>query len=103
LRDDLEIENKVIVSASLVGGFVMMWGTRRHDDIVSSQRRTPIVVTRIYTGPDGQTHAEEITVKMLPASQKPSTRDPGRGQHTTHGKSRRCEHGIGAGATMGGQ
>src|SRR5207253_2034548 len=29
------------------------------------QRRTPIVVTRIYTGPDGQTHAEEIDAKLM--------------------------------------
>lgn len=54
-----------VVVVSLVVCFVMMWGTRSHD-IVSAQRRTPIAVTRIYTGPDGQTHAEEVTVKMLP-------------------------------------
>lgn len=55
-----------LVLVSLVVGFGMMWGTWSHDDIVSAQRRTPIAVTRIYTGADGQTHAEEITVKMLP-------------------------------------
>src|SRR5947209_2290729 len=27
----------------------------------------PITITRLYTGPDGQTHAEEIDAKFMPA------------------------------------
>ena len=34
------------------------------DDDVMAQRRTPIVVTRLYTGPDGQTHAEQSDPKL---------------------------------------
>ena|SRR5438132_9360309 len=56
---------RLLVSAPLVVCFVLMWGVRSHDDI-AAQKRTPISVTRIFTGPDGQTHAEEIDVKLLP-------------------------------------
>ena len=57
---------RTLVLVPLVAGFVMMWGARSHDDIVAAQKRTPISVTRIFTGADGQTHAEEIDVKLLP-------------------------------------
>jgi hypothetical protein len=53
-------------SALLAGCFILMWGARSHDDIAAAQKRTPISVTRIFTGADGQTHAEEIDVKLLP-------------------------------------
>ena len=55
-----------LVSALLVGCLVLIWDVRSHDDIAAAQKRTPISVTRIFTGPDGQTHAEEIDVKLLP-------------------------------------
>jgi hypothetical protein len=35
---------------------------------VAAQRRTPISITRLYTGPDGQTHAETTEVKLRPSS-----------------------------------
>jgi hypothetical protein len=40
---------------------------RTHDDPVVAQRRTPIKITRIFTGPDGLTHAEEIEPKLTPS------------------------------------
>jgi hypothetical protein len=55
-----------LVSVLFVGGLVLMWGARSHDDIAAAQKRTPISVTRIFTGADDQTHAEEIDVKLLP-------------------------------------
>ena len=55
---------RLLVSVPLVGCFVVMGGIRSHDDIAAAQKRTPISMTRIYTGPDGQTHAEEIDVKL---------------------------------------
>ena len=57
---------RLLVSAPLVACFVLMWNVRSHDDIAAAQKRTPISVTRIFTGPDGQTHAEEIDVKLMP-------------------------------------
>jgi quercetin dioxygenase-like cupin family protein len=32
----------------------------------ATQQRGPLTVTRLYTGPDGQTHAEEIALKLMP-------------------------------------
>jgi len=57
-----------LVLAVLVGWFIVMWGVPTAPDVVGAQRRTPLVVTRIYAGPDGQTHAEEIDVKLVPGS-----------------------------------
>ena len=34
----------------------------------SAQQRTPITLTRIYTGSDGQTHAETVEMKLTPAT-----------------------------------
>jgi len=57
---------RLLVSAPLVVCFVLMWSARSHDDIAAAQKRTPISVTRIFTGPDGQTHVEEVDVKLMP-------------------------------------
>ena len=55
-----------LVRSVLVGSMIMMW-TAGDDRIVAlSQQRTPVTLTRIYTGPDGQTHAEQIDVALAP-------------------------------------
>jgi hypothetical protein len=42
--------------------FALGWGARGATDL-----RKPVSVIRLYTGSDGQTHAEEITdVKLMP-------------------------------------
>jgi hypothetical protein len=33
-----------------------------------AQQRTPVILTRLYTGSDGQTHAEEVNLKLTPAA-----------------------------------
>jgi hypothetical protein len=38
--------------------------SRTDHDVLVAQQRTGIAVTRIFTGPDGQTHAEESTVRL---------------------------------------
>jgi len=35
---------------------------------VAAQRHTPVTVTRLFTGSDGQTHAEEVDLKLNPSS-----------------------------------
>jgi hypothetical protein len=50
----------------LLGCTLVVWNARADHDVVVAQRRAPIVVTRIYTGPDGQTHAEQVDVKLTP-------------------------------------
>jgi hypothetical protein len=57
---------RFMISVVLALGFVAVWAARADDDFVVAQRRTPVKITRIFTGPDGQTHAEEIDSKLAP-------------------------------------
>jgi hypothetical protein len=41
-----------------------MWMARTDPDVAVAQTRKPIMMTRIYTGPDGQSHSEEIEMKL---------------------------------------
>jgi quercetin dioxygenase-like cupin family protein len=45
----------------LSGCFVLMWTIHS----VAAQRRTSVTVTRLFTGPDGQTHAGDSEVKLM--------------------------------------
>jgi quercetin dioxygenase-like cupin family protein len=36
--------------------------------VAAAQQRTPVSVTRMYTGGDGQTHTEQIEIKLMPRS-----------------------------------
>jgi quercetin dioxygenase-like cupin family protein len=56
------IARRLVLSA-LIGCIVMVWSAH-----VAGQRRTPITVIRLYSGPDGQTHAERIEVKLMPSA-----------------------------------
>jgi hypothetical protein len=49
-----------------VGGGVAAWTARVDRDVAIAATRTPVVATRIFTGPDGLTHAEQIDVKLAP-------------------------------------
>ena len=55
-----------LVSVLLACCFVLLWAARSHDDVAAAQKRTPVSVTRIFTGADGLTHAEEIDIKLAP-------------------------------------
>lgn len=57
---------KRVVFVMLVVCFLVAWNVHTDHGAVVAQRRTPIVVTRIFTGPDGQTHAENVDVKLMP-------------------------------------
>jgi hypothetical protein len=50
--------------ASLVGVFVCVWGAHTNHDVAIAQAPKPIKMTRIYTGPDGLSHAEDIEMKL---------------------------------------
>src|SRR5437879_5221387 len=47
---------------SLLGLFVIWWAEGPR--VVSAQTRKPFLITRLYTGQDGQTHAEEFEAKF---------------------------------------
>lgn len=53
-----------LAALALVGVFVLMFRAQIHEDVVVAQTRKPVMVTRIYTTPDGQSHAEEIEWKL---------------------------------------
>lgn len=53
-----------LVFVSFVISFFLMWMAHTDRDVVVAQGRKPIMMTRIYTGPDGQSHAEEIEMKL---------------------------------------
>ena len=45
---------------------LIVLASRAHTDldVIVAQTRKPVVVTRLYTGPDGLTHAEDVEVKL---------------------------------------
>jgi hypothetical protein len=56
---------KVVIFLVLVGCALGMWHQPTDRDVVAAQQRAGVAVTRIFTGSDGQTHAEEINVKLV--------------------------------------
>ena len=50
--------------AALVGASFLLGRASSDRDIALAQTRKPIVMTRIYAGPDGQSHAEEVEMKL---------------------------------------
>jgi hypothetical protein len=55
------MRSRWLLASELAGCFALGWGTH----VVTAQRRTPVSVTRLYTGSDGETHAEEIADTRL--------------------------------------
>jgi hypothetical protein len=52
------------LAVGLVGLIVLVSRAQTDRDVIVAQTRKPVVVTRLYTGPDGQTHAEDVEVKL---------------------------------------
>jgi hypothetical protein len=52
----------------LVACAVSVWIAQDRWKTMAAQQQKPVTVTRIYTGSDGQTHAEEMDPKLAPAS-----------------------------------
>jgi hypothetical protein len=55
-----------------VAGIVLGW-TSRDSAFAQAQRRTPMVMTRIFTGPDGQARTEPIEMLLTPSATAPTT------------------------------
>jgi len=53
-----------LVLIVLVCGFVVVWRETTDRDVAVAQGRKAVVVTRIFTGPDGLAHAEDIELKL---------------------------------------
>jgi hypothetical protein len=48
----------------LIGMLFIVSHGETDDDVAIAQARKPVVVTRIFTGPDGLSHAEDIELKL---------------------------------------
>ena len=53
-----------LVSVVLVGCFFMIWRANTDHDVAVAQQRKPVTITRIFTGPDGLAHAEDIELNL---------------------------------------
>jgi len=53
-----------LVTAGLLGLFVLVADAQTN----GAQKHKGMFITRLYTGPDGQTHAEEIDAKFTPGT-----------------------------------
>jgi uncharacterized cupin superfamily protein len=48
----------------LVAALVLAWRAETHQDVAAAQARKQVMMTRVYTGPDGLSHAEQIEMKL---------------------------------------
>src|SRR5438552_17054674 len=55
---------RLLIFVALVSSFFLMWMTHTDQDLVVAQTRKPIMMTRIYTGADGLSDAEEVEMKL---------------------------------------
>jgi hypothetical protein len=53
-----------LTGVALLALLFLTWGAKTDRDVVGAQTRKPIMATRIHTGPDGQSHSEEIELKI---------------------------------------
>src|SRR6266852_5595009 len=60
----MRFKTKELVLIVLVGFFFMIWQGHSDHDVAVAQGRKAVVITRIFTGPDGLAHAEDIELKL---------------------------------------
>ena len=60
----MERKTRRLTVVILVGCFIVAWRWNADEDVARAQGRKPVVITRIYTGPDGLAHAEDIELKL---------------------------------------
>ena len=57
-------KTKKLAIICLVGCFIVIWRENTERDVAVAQGRKAVVITRIFTGPDGLAHAEDIELKL---------------------------------------
>ena len=57
-------KTKQLVVVVLVGCCIVIWRASTDHDVAVAQARKTVVITRIFTGPDGLAHAEDIELKL---------------------------------------
>jgi hypothetical protein len=59
---------KMPIAVGLVGLLVLISMARAERDVVAAQSHKSVFITRLYTGQDGQTHAEEVETTFIAAT-----------------------------------
>jgi quercetin dioxygenase-like cupin family protein len=57
-----------LIAAGLTSLFVLVLSAQNGRVAGGSEKHKAVFITRLYTGPDGQTHSEEIEAKFTPGS-----------------------------------
>jgi hypothetical protein len=60
----MTIHTKPLALSVLVVSFIVIWRAGTDRDVAVAQGRKPMVITRIFTGPDGLAHTEDIELKL---------------------------------------
>jgi hypothetical protein len=55
---------RCLIAVGLLGMFVLISRAQTRRDAAATATHKPVYITRLYTGPDGQTHAEETEAKF---------------------------------------
>ena len=68
MRHSIRSKVRWFIAAGVFGMFALISPSQTGRDAGEAQKRKPVFITRLYTGPDGQTHAEEIEAKFSGAN-----------------------------------
>jgi hypothetical protein len=60
----MKVHTKRLALSVLVVSCIVIWRASTDSDVAGAQGRRPVVITRIFTGPDGLAHAEDIELKL---------------------------------------
>ena len=60
----MRVKTQTLVLIVLVGCFIVAWREKTDQDVAIAQGRKAVVITRIFTGPDGLAHAEDIELNL---------------------------------------
>jgi hypothetical protein len=60
----MRFKAKQVALTVLVVGFVAVWRGNTDHDVAVAQGRKAVAITRIFTGPDGLAHAEDIELDL---------------------------------------
>ena len=60
----MRFKTRQLLLIGLVATFILGWRGGTNRDVADAQSRKPVVITRIFTGPDGLAHAEDIELKL---------------------------------------
>jgi hypothetical protein len=64
MKSSMTSKHVYLVGTALLSLSALTQPARSEDDAAAKHK--PVMITRLYTGPDGQTHAEEIEAKFAP-------------------------------------